>query len=41
MLYDMGFCFYIEFFYFSLTALRLVENRAIDVIMPHHANHCV
>lgn len=40
MLYNVGFCFYIEFFYFFLTTLqRFLKTGATDVIR-HHANHC-
>lgn len=40
MLYNVGFCFYIEFFYFFLTTLQpFLKTGATDVIR-RHANHC-
>lgn len=41
MLYDMGFCFYIEFLYFFFLLFSFLKMGAMDVIILHHANHCV
>lgn len=40
MLYNVGFCFYVGFFYFFPTALQQFLKTGATEAMLHHANPC-